>query len=623
MKYIKKLTTTRFTVFLLFFIGFAVYFNSLFADFVFDDALTVVKNTSIQRITNIQSIWNIRPSRFIPYLSFALNYQIGGLHPFGYHLINVGIHICNAILVYIFIRIIIQSVHLKPTTDSRPASTRIRLSLQGGQPNSKFLPIFISLLFLVHPNQTETVSFVTQRFQLVGTSFFLLSIIFYLFFRTRKCIRYFLYSLFFSLCAYFSKENTFTLPIVLMVTELFLMDKINQWKKRILWIVPYVFLITIPLYFTFFTPGKIPIQNASVLITQASRTPLSPKTYFFTQLSTVIPLYTRLLILPTTLNVDHDIKLVTGIQYNLIITVIVILGFLIAAFFRRMKYPLFSFGILFFFITLSFESSLLPIEDLAAEHRLYLPSIGFFICISSFIFSLARSALTRLPKFIPVTTGLILIVVLSILTIMRNTVWHDEYALWNDTIIKSPQKARPHYNLGVAAFGIGNANQAQKEFETTIQLDPNYLGAYHNLGFIAEKNGNLDLAYQYYEKALAIDGNNTNVLHSLALFYTKQKKYPQALEEYQKILFIDPQNKEILNNLAVVYIQMNNFDQALLLLQQSIAVNPNNADVWFNLGNAYFGKKDIQAAKKAFTRSLYLNPAYNAARDALTLLEKN
>ncbi|MBI5874383.1 MAG: hypothetical protein HZB81_00780 [Deltaproteobacteria bacterium] len=150
-------------------LGFLIYSNVLYGPFIFDDGLFIRDNYQIR---NLSIFTDFSGTRYIGFLTFALNYYFGGLNTFGYHLVNIIIHIINAILVYFLVWFTLDRI--KPKNPLLIAY-------------SDYLPFVVSLIFLVHPIQTQAVSYITQRFESLVTLFFLLSLVLYI--KARLSIR--------------------------------------------------------------------------------------------------------------------------------------------------------------------------------------------------------------------------------------------------------------------------------------------------------------------------------------------------------------------------------------------------------------------------------------------------
>ena len=145
-------------------------------------------------------------------------------------------------------------------------------------------------------------------------------------------------------------------------------------------------------------------------------------------------------------------------------------------------YRVIAFGIFWFFITLSVESSFIPIVDVIFEHRVYLPSIGFFIALTTGIFLLLNKYGQRKLHAIGVTIFMVVIIGFSVLTYLRNNVWSSDIALWQDNVEKSPKKDRPHINLGFVLNKQGRTEEAIEHYLLALQINPDSEKAHNNLG---------------------------------------------------------------------------------------------------------------------------------------------
>lgn len=505
-----------------------IYSNSLAGEFVFDDSTTIVNNFLVRYYRNLQLLWQTYPSRFLPMLSFSINYQLAGMTVWWYHLVNLILHILNGFLVYIFVSLLQKTPEVKKSILK----------------NWKVLPFLTALLFTVHPIQTAAVSYISQRITLLGAFFFLTSLIFYIkarFVRNYSDIsansqwRYLIYlllSLLTGIFAFISKENTFVLPLVVALIEVcFFSQKISEVKNKALVILPY-FLLTIAIFILVSTvSGKISFSEAVTSLPPImENTTVTRNQYLLTQIN-VIRTYVKLLLVPINQNVDYDYPLTNNFwEITTVLSFIFLLSFLVLAVKIYKKHRQVSFGIFFFFLTLSIESSIFPITDVIFEHRLYLPSVGFFLAVSC-IFFLIINNWDKHHEIQAVNTQdsvwkghyfilIVIILWLSILTYQRNKVWRNEYTLWTDVVTKSPKKARAHYNLAVSLGDLGKFEQAQKEFEKTLNLNPEYTSAYYNLAAIYEMNSDYPKAIEMYRQVLRLEPDNLKVQGKLKILGT-------------------------------------------------------------------------------------------------------
>ena len=579
-----------FSLLLIYLLGLISYFNSFRGEFVFDDVNTIIRQENLRNLDDIAKIWQISHSRFIPYLSYALNYHFNDLDPPGYHAVNFIIHILNAFLVYFLV--------LK-------AGKSLRQSF--GQ--AKILAVLTAVIFAIHPIETQAVTYISQRFTLLAAFFYLTTLILYL----RRTFISYLLSLLTLILAMLSKENSYTLPLAILVTDLFFSGGIEV-KNRFFRILPY-FLISAAVFSFIYLPGYAdPISRISSM-NMLDNIKITRTEYLLTQIN-VVRTYLRLLIFPVNQTIDYDYPISRNfwepqVFYSLGIIIFVI----IIAVKQLKKRPLFAFGMAIFFITLVIESSIFPIKDVIFEHRLYLPSVGFILAASTLMMRIKN-------QYHFYGIAILLLITLSYMTFKRNYIWLSEYNLWTDAVLKSPKKARVHYNLGVASYGINKYEEAKKELQTTIELDPFYSDVYSNLGTIYIGEKKFDQALFIYQKGLEKNYYDTKVRAGLAAYYSQTGEYDHAADQYLTILKYDPNNAFALNDLGMVYFNQNKKEEVISALEQAISLNPNYETAVQNLANTYFHFGEYTQAKGYYLRLLGINPNNAQAIYSLRELDK-
>ena len=474
-------------------VAFVAYSNSFRVPFVFDDKPSITENVVIQGLENFFTNWSgydFLPNRFIGYLTFAFNHEIGGLNVSGYHVVNLAIHIVNALLVYALVRLTMKT----PFFGSRP---------QVPSPES-LVPVLAALLFVSHPIQTQAVTYIVQRLTSLATLFYLASLVLHVRWRlaqtagvpfvSRSVLPWYLLSLVSAVLAMKTKEIAFTLPVVILLYEFSFFGRPGRrLLPMLLPLLLTIFIIPLTMVNVQKPVGEIlsDVHSKSIAGTDLSR-----GEYLSTQFSVIVT-YLRLLVLPINQNLDYDYpvshSLLEPRAFLSLLLLLVLMGY--AAWLWRTSsssqspvpspglYRLAAFGIIWFFITLSVESSIIPIQDVIFEHRLYLPSIGFVAAFVVLVMTAGELCAARLPAIKKLTIPVLAMSVLMLTgaTYARNNVWKDELTLWEDTKSKSPMKARPHNNLGYAYGKQKRIPEAIAEFETAVQLAPEYLDALYNL----------------------------------------------------------------------------------------------------------------------------------------------
>jgi tetratricopeptide (TPR) repeat protein len=579
-----------------------VYSNTFSAAFHFDDIPNIVKSSRIRHLTALGDdvVQRVAGSREIGFVTFALNYRFGGLSVTGYHVVNLGIHITNGWLVYVLVMLLFRTPAMRsgPTMQS-PGPIRL-------------VALTTALVFVAHPIQTQAVTYIVQRFTSLATCFYLLTAVCYLRWRLtepRRPFRYgwYLLALGSTVLAMTTKEISVTLPIMLLVVEGLCFRSVSA--RRWLPLVP--FLMTLPI---------IPLAlSGSLLEDQAGvareTTEISRMDYLATQFRVILT-YIRLLILPIQQNVDYDYPIYDSLSATPVLVSLLVLaglaGVTVYLLFKPAPWRVAAFGLVWFFLTLSVESSVIPIRDVIFEHRLYLPSIGFLLAAS--VVTLAR--FDRPPAAAIVMVGVV-VSLFAVSTYQRNQVWRDEITLWTDTVAKSPHKARPHNNLGLAYTEEGRLPEAIAEFSTAVRLDPAYPDPRVNLAVVYNKQGRLAEATTELVTAVRISPNFPEAHNNLGLAYLKQGRFADAAAEFATVIRLRPDDAVARNNLGNVYGQQGRLQEAISEYRTALALRPDYAEAVNNLGVAYAQQGRLEQAIEEFEHALELKPDYAEARNNL------
>ncbi|HEB72101.1 MAG TPA: hypothetical protein ENI77_05715, partial [Nitrospirae bacterium] len=281
------------------------YQGTFTQSFKFDSEWAIELNENIRDLSDIKAIWSFNPSRFLTFLSLAVNYHFGELNVFGYHLVNFLIHFFNALLVYWLATIIIST---------RWGAGAIKKPGEAGKAPSGFVrlfPLFVAILFAIHPIQTESVTYIWQRNTSLSAFFYLFSMVLYLKsslmdelegggLKNLSCF-YFAGSLFFAVCAMFTKQISITLPVAIVMLELFFVSgsflRLREKTIRLAAFIPLLLIIPA------FTALGMNLEIGDV--GAFAKNVLPHKQYLLTQLNVIVT-YLKLLIAPVGLNLDYD-----------------------------------------------------------------------------------------------------------------------------------------------------------------------------------------------------------------------------------------------------------------------------------------------------------------------------
>lgn len=617
-------------------LGFLIYSNVLHGPFIFDDEWYIATDYKIRNISNFLN--DFSGTRYVVFLSFAINYYISGLNTFGYHLVNIIIHIANTILVYFLIQLTIGRLKI---TDSRLKAAEYL----------GYLPFIASLIFLVHPVQTQAVSYITQRFVSLATLFYLLAVVLYIKARIVNMqkkrgwrvsfLLFYFFAILSTVLAMKTKEISFTLPFVILLYEFTFLNENNKQhvdcRSRIFYLIPFLAaLLIIPI--TLFLPAtNTDFDEIQRQLKIKELSTLSKYEYFLTQFNVIVT-YIRLLLFPVTQHFVYDYPISKSLfeikTFSSLVILLLIFGFGIYMYLKsRRKLQsaggaygiLIALGIFWFFIALSVESSVIPIYNVIFEHRIYLPSVGFIISIITAVlygFSLLEKKTGRPLHNYLFFAVFIMTAIFSFSTYERNILWSDEYKMWLDNVNKAPNRIDARNNLGNVYAKQGRFDAAIKEYLFALTLDPNIADTHYNLGNVYFNLGYLDGAVAEYIAALRLKPDDAVVHGNLGVAYHNQGRLNDAITEYIISLKLNPNDALTHNNLGFVYYTQDRLDDAVAEYKIALRLDPNNVLAHNNMGNVYMRKGLKDGARKEFEMVLKLNPADTNARQAIESLEK-
>ncbi|MDX2495606.1 MAG: tetratricopeptide repeat protein [Desulfuromusa sp.] len=522
--------------------GVAAYSNTFQVPFVFDDIWSIKESSSLKSLENFYNNsdgYDFPPNRYVTYLSLAVNYHFGQDNVSGYHAVNLIVHLLTSVLVYGLFRqffntpFFLRLIGTQPDESSKLAAIPSTSFCSFFRDPRYYLPLSAALLFAIHPVQTQAVTYIVQRATSMATMFYLLSLFLYVKARFRLDVRsdnpnlsagsstglgltvvLLVASMLSAALAMKSKEIAFTLPFAALLYEACFFR--GHWKKRLLFLVPlWVTLPIIPL--TIFDMDGSSTEGLAEAADQLRVGSSMPRSvYLFTQFR-VIMTYLRLLFFPVKQNLDYDYPVYTNFfSPAVFLSFIVLVSLVLLAtyffWYTRQKesrldeaispiaanqlslpghevllgipalhYRLIAFGIIWFFLTLSVESSFVPIVDVIMEHRLYLPNVGAAIV---FVTTMHLLLIKFFPRINWKMINLIFIAVLLVLctaSYQRNSVWGNAISLWQDVTAKSPNKGRALNNLGTALENAGRRQDAFRVFNHSVNVDPTYFKSFYNL----------------------------------------------------------------------------------------------------------------------------------------------
>jgi tetratricopeptide (TPR) repeat protein len=570
-------------------IGFLSYSNTFDVPFLFDDSDVIVENPIIKDMG---------------YFSFALNYRLNGLDVKGYHVVNLAIHILNAVLVYFLVVLTFRT----PFISDAPL-----------RKHDRHIARFSALLFISHPVQTQAVTYIAQRFASLATMFYLLSLVAYiksrLSLKKAACISLYLLSLASAVLAMKTKQTAFTLPLIIALYELFFFT--GRIKRRLIYLVPILFtMLMIPM--TLINVDR-PFQEIIGDASEKTAITSMPRLDYLLTESRVIVTYLRLLMLPVKQNLDYDYPLYNSffdpqvfLSLLFLLTVFGLGIYFMVRSSRDHVLRLVAFGIFWFFLALSVESSIIPLHVIY-EHRVYLPSVGAFSAISTVAILLIEVLDGKLTRKVAISFLVFATLVFSAATYARNTVWKSDKSIWKDVVKKSPGKVRGYLNLGNAYKSRKLIDEAIEYFQTATKLDPDEAKAHNNLGNAYREKGLTDKAIEHLHMALRLDPDLQHAYNNLGIIYKASGQIDKAIEHYLLAIQLKPSYAKAHNNLGNAYRDKGLTDKAIEHYRIAMSLNPDIALTYNNLGIIYGAKGLFDRAIDNFKTALRLDPEYVTA----------
>lgn len=524
------------------------YANGMNGKFVFDDQQIVLQNPSLMNVHTLADAFAIGGGwRQLLFFTYGLNYYFSGVDTFSYHVVNLVLHLINVVLVYWIILAVLRD------------DVRARFAAFAG-----------AAVFAVHPLFSAAVTYIAGRSsELCGTFYFASILLFFKGLDSSRNLRilYFMLAGVSGLFAWQAKQEAITLPLFLAAV-VFLRTEKKDWRwMAALGAIPLVTVVVVrdqikAIYAT--------VGSNQILVNAGFDKVLPAATYFRTYTTAVVDYFFPRFVVPVGLNADPKIPTVEYWYSPEFLFAVVILGILtwVALHFYRTA-PLLSLGIAAALVSPMAAYAVIPLSDVVLEHRAYIPGLGV-----AFFFAWVFQWVARNFTTLSWPAVAVVLVVFTVMTNSRNNVYANNIALWGDAAAKSPDKARPHFNLGQAYQDVQRMPDAVREYEAALALKPDIHAAYSNI----------------------------------AAIYLDQGQFNKSEEFLQKVTSEAPDFTEGFINLGVLYIRTHQPDKALAAVDRALEINPDSFAAHFNKGEALTQKGDFKAALESYKRAVYLRP---------------
>jgi tetratricopeptide (TPR) repeat protein len=557
---------------------FLAYLPALRCGYVWDDDFYVTKNPLLTAPDGLERIWFSahNQSQYFPlvYTTLRFEHTLWGLHPVGYHFVNILFHALNALLVWAVLR---------------------KLALPGAW--------LAAAIWAVHPVNVESVAWITELKNTQSTLFYLLALLAWMKYADRETgrpWRFYGLALVLQALALFSKTTACTLPAALLLV-LWLRKEPIGWR-RLVQVAPFLALGVAMGLFSIWWEAHLGNYRKELDYTfnALERVLIATRALWF---------YATKLVWPTKLAFSYprwEIDVRDPRQYTWLIGCVVIALFL---WWRRRvlgRAPVAAVSPLLGFIPLyTFRYTFV------ADHYQYVASIGLIA-----LFAAAVSS--RVDTWQLGTTGRCallasLLFALGALTWRQAHIYHDEESLWRDTIAKNPASWMAHTDLAGVLLESGRATEALEEAEQTLRIKPDCAEGHYNLGNVLVSVGKVDEGIGHYEQALRINPSIAAAHYRLGLALAREDRMPEAIEHWEQALRINPDYADAHSKLGVALAEQGRMPEAMQHWEQAVRVNPDDADAHNRLGLALAKQGHMQDAVGHWEQVLRVNPAFPGA----------
>ncbi len=559
--------------------------------FIWDDDDYVINNELLTATDGLRRIWFSldAPSQYFPlvYTTFRIEHALWGLNSFGYHWVNLLLHVANALLVW---RVL--------------ACLKIPGAWLAGA------------IFALHPVQVESVAWITERKNVLMGFFFLLTLLAWIAFvdeRTKRPWHWYVLALALYVLALSAKTTACTLPAALLLI-LWLQKKPIDWR-RILQIVPFFLLgLGMGLVTVWWERYHQGTRGVLFALGPIERVLIASRAVWF---------YLGKLIWPSNLTFIYprwSIAATHPLDYAGLaagVTLCVAIYFV-----RRYVGRSVEVAVVFFVTTLSPVLGFIMLYTFrytfVADHYQYLACIGPIALASAGTASLAN-AFTRSRLFV-LSAAVCVVATLAVLTWRQSGMYGDIEALWRTTLARNPSCWMAHNNLGIVLFQKGEIDEAILHYRTTLQMEPDFWDADYNLGSALLTKGEVDEAIAYCNRAVAIEPNDPDAQVALGNALVGKERIDDAIVHYEKALAIRPDYFTARYTLSHALLQKGEIDAAIVQSRAALLIRPENADAHTNLAIGLDEKGQTAEAITHYQKALEIAPRSPSAANNLAWL---
>lgn len=580
------------------------YLPSFSLGFVnWDDDIYIFANPFINSLSasNIGHIF----SRFfhgnyhpLTMLSYAIEHAIAGEIPFVYHLTNVILHLANTYLVFVFVQKLIGLIR---------------------KDNSKSAGLIIaaitSVLFGVHPLHVESVSWVSERKDVLYTFFFIIALVSYLRYIETPKLKGYLLTLFVFILSLLSKGMAVSFSVTIIAID-YVLRRDFLSKKVIVEKIPFLIVSAIFGFIAIKAQKDLDAIIADDVYSFLDK--LAFSTYGLSQ-------YFLKLFVPVNLCHYYPYPVMVNGSFPLVyyILPLVILSIITGLIFVFRKSRLVMFGFLFFLVNIFLVLKFIQVGGvIMADRYTYLASIGVFFAIALFfeyVLSPEGRQLEK-PTFIKpesmskisIIALLVYVLFLGIQTNQRTKVWTDSLSLWSDADAKYPQNPTILLNKAAAHLLNNDVESALKDYKQSMSLDPNNYKVYTNVGNIELSRGHFEQSIEHYSKSLGLNADNEKAYCGRGQAFINIGRLNEATTDLNKAISLNPSYADAYRYRGTIKYLKKEYLEAIKDFNILIKLNPYYPEAYFGRGLCYLSLNNRELACKDLNKAANLNykPAF-------------
>ncbi|MFA6523074.1 MAG: tetratricopeptide repeat protein [Candidatus Peribacteraceae bacterium] len=563
----------------------AIYWHSLGNGFVrWDDGMLITENPAVRVISpaSLKAVFtHYDPELYIPltFMSYQLDFKLGGQDPFMFHFTNYILHTLNALLVaWLF------------------------YALTGGR---KGVALLAGLLFAVHPLHTEAVAWASARKDVLSAFFFLLSFLAWLSYRSSSEKRTYWSSVVLFLLGLLSKVMVVTLPVLFLLLDL--RDRRKDWKQMLLEKWPFF-----ALSFIFGVIALFGKQELFAMTSSSTKLLLALKSMVFSM---------QLFFWPHPLSVLYPYGgSVSLLSLPFLGPIVLLLLLTLAALWTLRWTRDIAFGWFFFIITIipTLTNLAKGLEVyLGSDRYVYLPSIGLLwivlllgMALFDTLFPVSRGQVRRYAVGI---IALLFLLPLSLKAYAQSSVWKDTRSLFSHVLSLYPSSYVAHNNLGNVLRREGKLDEAVAEFREGL-TSASDVRTLSNLGAVLRKQGKVQEALETYRSALAINSTSGEALTGMGLVYAQTGQIEKALEMYGEAIAVRPYYAQSYVNRGSLLLDRGQVEDAVRDFRSAVRLDPLLPEAQYDLGVALQRQGEAAMAIAAYEAARNVEPEFTAAR---------